>query len=392
MPRSPSKDDQLNPFGWHVPRWVAFLASATGAVLGVATNLYSNEFRTGISSAGHLFGGELLSVLLAALVASAITAVTYRWLVRQRQERTQIAPGCIKIGADVISIVKNEQDLVVGRELHYLEVKRESPELVIFLHGLGLDAQDFRPYMAESRYHCIALTLYRFNAGEQEDTHYRPISLSTHIQLLAYALTRIAARHPHKRMTLVGFSFGADIIFLLAAEVAAVVRKLNISQTLLLDPNVNSSTTTISSRIAVIDPSRPIDELTKILESADDVAEFRNLCHYLYKITAKNFAQVQRHAQDMIALWPGHSYDTFLDRLGQLNALVGGVHVVLSFDYEKNFNGIARGAVTRGLDPGNLACSRVDHFDLIGAKFLKEQLEGVLPGPRVASTDPARSG
>ena len=59
----------------------------------------------------------------------------------------------------------------------------------MFVHGLGLDANDFRPYMAESRFHCIALTLYGFNTEEKDDPHYRPISLQSHVQLLATRCT-----------------------------------------------------------------------------------------------------------------------------------------------------------------------------------------------------------
>jgi hypothetical protein len=118
--------------------------------------------------------------------------------------------------------------------------------------------------------------------------------------------------------------------------------------------------------------------LIKILQSTDDVVEFRNLCEYLYKITAKNFAQIQRHASDMTGQWDTSSYERFLDRLGQVAGLADRVHVVLSFDYDKHFNAIARGAVSRGLDPDSFECSRVGHFDLIGPRFLKERLEGFL--------------
>ena len=81
------------------------------------------------------------------------------------------------------------------------------------------------------------------------------------------------------------------------------MRGLPLDHAVLLDPNVNRSTMTISSRIANVDQDRPATELIKILQSTDDVVEFRNLCEYLYKITAKNFAQIQRHASDMTEQW-----------------------------------------------------------------------------------------
>src|SRR4029077_13542600 len=125
--------------------------------------------------------------------------------------QSEIAQGELPIGSDALGAVAGDQDVIVGRSLHYLETKRGSDDLLIFLHGLALDASDFRPYMTESRFHCLALTLYGFNAEEKDDQHYRPISLQSHVQLLGYALGKIATQYPHKRITLVGFSFGADV-------------------------------------------------------------------------------------------------------------------------------------------------------------------------------------
>jgi hypothetical protein len=159
---------------------------------------------------------------------------------------------------------------------------------------------------------------------------------------------------------------------------AKAARDLDIRKAILLDPNVNESTTTISSRIAVVDKNQPLTELVNILASAGSSTEFRNLCEYLYKITSKDFAQIQRHAQDVIALCKGRSYDKFLDRMGRLSSVTEGIHIVLSFDYEQHFNAIARGAVARGMDARSLECSRCGHFELIGTSFLKETLEGVL--------------
>jgi pimeloyl-ACP methyl ester carboxylesterase len=366
--------------GLHVPRWVAVVSSAAGTVLGIAASLYSTEFRTAIGSSSKLLSGRVLSVLLAAVVSSAISVLIYRWIVIRRQHRAQIVRGEIHIESDVLDIVRDEHDSVAGRDLHYLEIRRETSELVVFLHGLGLDANDFRPYMAESKFHCVALTLYGFNVEEKEDDRYKPISLQAHVQLVAYALRKIKRLYPQKQVTLVGFSFGADVILLLPQFAERAARDLRIREAVLLDPNVNETTTTISSRIAVVEKDRPLTELIGILQPASNVSEFRNLCEYVYKITAKNFAQIQRHAQDMIAEWPGDSFDIFLDRLGQLSTVAAGVHAVLSFDYEQNFNGIARGAVSRGLNPANLELSQLRHFELISARFLKERLEGVVPG------------
>jgi pimeloyl-ACP methyl ester carboxylesterase len=361
-----------------MPRWLVALIGFAGSVLGFASNLYASSFRNAITAITD-HGWLLLLPLSSSIVASCSVLLLYRWQLKRRQELIGISPAELRIGADALESALDDQDVIVGRSLRYLEVKRSSEDLVVFVHGLGLDANDFRPYMAESRFHCIAVTLYGFNTEEKDDPHYRPISLQSHVQLLSYALHKVAAMYPRKRITLVGFSFGADLLLFLSQFAAQETKDLAVRRAVLLDPNVNHSTTTISSRIAKIDESQqPTSSLAKILDSANSTGEFRNLCEYLYKITSKNFAQIRRHAKEVIAELDAISYDKFLDRLGQLSAEVGRANVVLSFDYEEHFNTIARGAAARGMDIQRLECSQLTHFELIGAAFLKDTLEGVL--------------
>jgi pimeloyl-ACP methyl ester carboxylesterase len=74
---------------------------------------------------------------------------------------------------------------------------------VVLLHGLGLDANDFRPYLAESVHHCVAVTMYGFNVSDREHPHYQPISLASHARLVGYGLQRLRQAHPRKRITVV---------------------------------------------------------------------------------------------------------------------------------------------------------------------------------------------
>ncbi|GLZ02846.1 hypothetical protein Acsp03_03130 [Actinomadura sp. NBRC 104412] len=363
-----------------VPRWLAPVAGVAGTVLGLATNLYSEEFRRALTTSGHWLSSTVLSVLLVAMVASGSAIILYRLLVR-RQVIHELQAGEFPIGTDALQYIEDEHDSVVGRSLHYLEVERDSPELVVFLHGLGLDAEDFRPYMAESKFHCIALTMFGFNTEERDDPHYKPISLKSHLQLLSYALKKIRGDNPGKNITAVGFSFGADVLLLLKRYAGDLAAGLDIERAILLDPNVNHSTTTISSKVAALTAADPLDELVGILHSARDVNDLGYLCNYLRKITSKNLDQVRRHASEVVDTWRVDGYDQFLDRVGQLTTVVGDVHIIMSFSYEQQFNGMARAAQDRGLDISNLDCSRSGHFDLITPRFLRDRLEGLLYAP-----------
>ncbi|GGN85225.1 hypothetical protein GCM10010112_65440 [Actinoplanes lobatus] len=378
-PFAPQKVDSSPSNRFRIPPWLAVVSGVIGSVIGIATNLYSAEFRAALEGSGAL-SPTVISVLITAVVAGATTAGVYR-LSLQRRQQPGITPGVITIQPAAREFADAGLDeKVVSRSLHYLEAKRDSQDLVVFLHGLGLDANDFRAYMAESRYHCIALTFYGFNDFEKDDDHYAPISLSSHIALLGYALDKLHRKYPKKRMTLVGFSFGADMILLLdefTRKTTKVFKTIPIHKTVLLDPNITTRTTTISSRIAKVDQAEP-NKLLELLSSASRLDEFRYLCEYLYKILDKDFAQVQRHARDVVEKWDVDTPTLFLDRLGRLIRQTRGVHVILSYTFEDLFSAVNEGADARGLDASSLDCSQVDHFELIGAAFLKERLEGLL--------------
>ncbi|WP_185758680.1 alpha/beta fold hydrolase [Actinomadura hallensis] len=359
------------------PRWLAVLAGLSGTLLGTATNLYSAEFRDALSGTGHWLSGTVLSAVLIATVSSGSAVVIYRLLARRRVSG-ELRRGEIHIGADALAHIRSEHDSVVGRSLHYLETRRDSEDLVVFLHGLGLDSSDFQPYMLESRFHCIALTMFGFNASERTDEHYRPICLESHLQLLGYALRKFKKDNPRKNITVVGFSFGADALLLLNRYARDHAHELGIRRAVLLDPNVNLSTTTISSKVAAVSSQDPLPELVDILHSAQDVHELGYLCAYLTKITSKDFAQVRQHAQEVVELWRGEGYERFLDRVGQLTQAAGDVHIIMSFGFEQQFHGMVRAAQERGLDISNLDCSRLGHFDLISPQFLRDRLEGLL--------------
>ncbi|RJQ75765.1 alpha/beta hydrolase [Pseudonocardiaceae bacterium YIM PH 21723] len=355
------------------------MSGLLGTFVGIVSGLYSRELRSAIElSARHLRFTSTLTVVLISTIVTSISSIMFYRLIIRRRWNGSITRGEIFIKSDAVVNLTSDRDSVVGRRLAYLEAKRPGDDLVVFLHGLGLDAHDFRPYMLESKFHCISLTMFGFNVEERGDEHYGPISLDSHINLLMYALERFSQRYGGKRLTLVGFSFGADMALFLSKVKPEALARLHIRKAVLLDPNVNRSTTTISSKISRVDQEQPLAQLVAILESAGNVAEFRYLSEYLYKITSKNFAQIQRHAREVVDEWPDDTYDRFLDLLGRLMGLSAGVHVVLSFNYESLFNGLARGAVARGLDTSDLECSTYDHFELISPAHLKERLEGLL--------------
>lgn len=358
-------------------RWWMTAASLGGSLLGLIASLYSAELRRVLEASGRGFVNTGLPIAVTAVVASVSGVLIYELLFR-RGRTAEVTPGEIAIRADALEGIVSDQDSVVGRSLRYLEARRRTTDLVVFLPGLGLDAHDFRPYLAESRFHCVALTLYGFNPGERDDEHYQPISLQSHVQLVAYALRRLKTAYPHKRITVVGFSFGADMLLFLQEYAPEVLWRLRLRAAVLLDPNINHTTTVFSSRIAGVSEHGTPRDLVAILRSAKDRTELRYLSAYLAKITSKNFPQVRRYASEVAARYQHDSYDPFLDAVGQLATVTEAVQVVLSYNHEAVFNAVAHAAAARGLDLNYLVCSRTDHFELLSPSFLADRLAGVL--------------
>src|SRR5690606_23940582 len=195
--------------------------------------------------------------------------------------------------------------------------------------------------MAECRLHSVAFTQYGFNREERDHPDYRPISLAAHVHLLGYALRVLHRRYPRKRISLVGFSSGADLLLMLAEREPETLSLLRPRWALLLDPNVNHTTTTFSSAIAGTSGDREVRELVSILRGARNQSEFVYLAEYVSKIASKDFAHVRGLAKEIVQRYRTEDYRPFLASLSRLNNLVSTTTVVLSRDHEKVYSTLA---------------------------------------------------
>lgn len=374
MPRQPRmRPDDASTRATRRRWWLRAAAAAGGSLLGLVTSLYPDELRELLEASVGGLGGHALPIALTAVVASVSSVLCYEFLFR-RQRPNRVVAGRIRIDRDELDPRFHSDSPVAGRRLHYLEARRTTADLVVLLHGLGLDAADFRPVMAECQLHSIALTQYGFNRSERDHPDYRPVSLESHVHLLGYALRVLHRRYPRKRMSLVGFSTGADLLLMLAEREPATLRQLRPRRILLLDPNVNRTTTTFSAAIAGTSGDREVRELVSILRAARSQSEFVYLAEYVSKIAAKDFAHVRGFAKEVVRRYQGEGYGPFLDALERLTGQVPGPRLVLSRDHEKVFTDLHTETTRRGLDV-RLECSLTSHFDLIRPTFLTWRLE-----------------
>lgn len=365
------------------PKMAASIVSGLVTAGGILIGIYPDPVRTFLDENWPelLAGTGALAVLLGAVY------VSFRAGGRRIRERlVMIDDKSYVIGSEVaVDIVG--PDAVAGRPIRYLERMTDSPELVVLIHGLGLDANDFRGYLAETQYHCIAFTMFGFDQRDRHDVRFGLISLDSHMAIIESFLVWLRTEYPGKRLHLVGFSFGADILMFLAERSRARGERLADS-VVLLDPNVNRSSMFISTSICQLDITSPLGALKKLLEGAASLIEFQNLCEYLYKVCSKNLAQVQRLACDVRGKWEESGYSQFLARLAEVDARARRVSVVFSFHYEQHFNELVRASGQVNLAVTRMQSTEFDHFQLIGSSALHRQLDSVV---RSSSSLAARS-
>lgn len=374
-------DGQLSAFrqrGVHRFAWLA--VTLLGSIIGFFINLYVDEVREMIEWGWSRLAVQWLMFFLILLGCGYATWRLAAWSFSRRFSREQIEER-----AFVIRTADFDDDLpadqaVIGRTLRYLERKRDTPYIVVCLHGLGLDANDFRPFMQMTRQHVVAVTLFGFNQDEATDQNYRPIGLTTHAELLSGAINNLQRRYPSKKVVLVGFSLGADMQLRLGELWRDhPERRPRIEAMLLLDPNINHSTMVVSEGVTTLNAADPLQELKAIANMPVTLVQFQNICEYLHKIAGKNLRQIRQHASDMWNYWePEGNYALFLQRVNNLRSFCQRVMVVFSTHYEEHFNEIVAHARQRGLDREMFVVERQDHFALLDDRFLSVMVDSMI--------------
>ncbi|MGW3644642.1 alpha/beta fold hydrolase [Streptomyces sp. NPDC000878] len=264
-------------------------------------------------------------------------------------------------------------------QLTYLERMADSHRISVFFHGLGLDATDYQEYLETHETHGIAVSLAGYAPGRTDPLP--PVPASQHVEMVAGLVELISRNNPDKRINLIGFSLGADLVLQLAEWWTADPGRTRppISGVLLLDPNVNQSTMTISRLFASADRRDPTPALKELVGLARDPDVLRSLCGYAIKISSKDFSQVHRLANDMIRYWDPVGYDQFGARVARVAEISDAVSIALSADYREHLTGM-KNAVRRKssrADDVVFNITELDHFGLIENDFLSRELKSM---------------
>jgi predicted alpha/beta-fold hydrolase len=220
---------------------------------------------------------SLVALTLRSQIPSSDSAFT-RCNLRERQ---------MLVTRDVFAYTKVDDNEVnvIGENIQYLDNGVKSDILLIFLHGLGLDANDFRHYMEVSKYRCLAPTLYGFNRNENILIS---LSIDAHTAILTSFINSNIEKITPKTVILVGFSIGADMVQYIVKANQKLAKKID--GMLLLDGNINHSTCTISNRFALINPknhNNVVEIVRSISEGTENLSEWLQVHQYLVKVFSK---------------------------------------------------------------------------------------------------------
>jgi pimeloyl-ACP methyl ester carboxylesterase len=290
---------------------------------------------------------------------------------------------------------------IIGDHMSYVDNERRSDVLVVFIHGLGLDHRDFAPILERLPYRGVSPTLY----GCEPDRRTRiSLSLADHVIVLREWLNDLAERTRPSAIVLVGFSLGADMgLELLRAQPDPA--PWPIDAFLALECNLSNDTCLVSRVLAETTPGREEILLAQLRQfgEAPSLDSWLNIHEYLVKVLRKfqgDIGPLQRAAADIVgplAEEPG--FAQFARRFRSARARVRAMRLVFTDGWSAQV--LAR-LKLENLDHGILGedfpddvfaiAMNADHFDLMKADAVLEQVDALVAQIRRRRTDSMKSG
>jgi serine/threonine protein kinase len=282
---------------------------------------------------------------------------------------------------------------IIGDRLRYVDNQVGSDVLVFFLHGLGLDHEDFEPILKRLAYRGLSPTLY----GCEPDRRRRiSLSLADHVVILREWLWEISEQFQPEIIVMVGFSLGADMGFELLLGPADEPAP-RIDAFLSLECNLSLDTCFASRVLAGISPDRPevsIADLKRLGDSAASLEDWLNMQDYLVKVLRKfqgDIGVLQRAAADIVRPFsenPG--FEVFARWFKGARERVPTLRLVISND--SSYQAALAHLKLQNLDNGILGeefpedmiavSGSPDHFGLMAAQQVLRQVDELVAETR----------
>jgi tRNA A-37 threonylcarbamoyl transferase component Bud32/pimeloyl-ACP methyl ester carboxylesterase len=174
---------------------------------------------------------------------------------------------------------------IIGGEMKWLDNSVASDTLVVCIHGTGLDGEMFRNVLENLPYRVAAPTFFGFESDEQRRV---PLTLEAHMALVRELVKAVMEEIRPRRMIMLGFSSGGDVVMRLLAHPASGGIHCNAAVT--LGANLGLETCWITRRLAHLysyDEGTLLEDLKTIAMSAGSVHEWLNVHEYLVRVLRK---------------------------------------------------------------------------------------------------------
>lgn len=266
------------------------------------------------------------------------------------------------------------------RSIKYYDNHRPDTDFIIVLfHGLGLDQDDFKSFLLETDYHCLAPTLYGFHSDDKQSIS---LPLRAHSRVMARFVSHYLTARPHKRVVLVGFSTGADLLFGLVEEF--IKTNVHPHAILLLDTNITRETCFISGKLSAFKDQHesPLRMAHEILDTVSVFQDWVDMSSYLVHVL-KKFASkttiLGHFADDVVSAAP-RSLDEFAQRVATLRTQTERLR--LSFSKTDPHGQLLDDlAALFDIDEAQISLtwhSETSHFGLQDSAFVKQELDALL--------------
>jgi serine/threonine protein kinase len=221
---------------------------------------------------------------------------------------------------------------IIGDRMQYADNCLESDVLLCYLHGTGLDADDFSSVLKSATCRAVAPTLFGF---ERHSSRRIRVRIADHLIILEQWLRHIVERDDIKAIILVGFSTGADLWLEFACQAKADFG-LPLAGLIALDANVSFQTCWVSRILAQLctdTPTQVIEKLQTLSAGTRSLNEWLNVHEYLVRVLQKfqgNMDVLTQFAAEIVQPFEGAGLDLFARRFRSATSAIAYVRHIFS--------------------------------------------------------------
>jgi hypothetical protein len=260
-----------------------------------------------------------------------------------------------------------------------IDNKRKSNIVIVGIHGLGMDASMYKRFAKKSPHRVIAPTL--MGSSVRDETR-QEIGIIEHVEMVKEYLreklstVKIRTSMKNRKLVLVGFSMGADIVRQISID-ERFNNEIRGIEYILLDPNLNLKTCFLSLKLEQLTKENFETEMLALLSGVKDNKEtFRAMMDYLNLIVKKFQLRpeyIAYMAKTMVDLYRANKgKNGFINEvMAAMEDVMEKNHLAMTIYFSKDEES-SRWVSAYKKGGGLVLVNKIDggHFDLVEREFL----------------------